>query len=77
MRSTSARPTIFVADSNNIFAKAVNAHTEAYHIDLLVYFETHETLESALTREKLVKRWKRAWKDELVESVNPTWQDIS
>lgn len=58
-------------------AKAINAHTDAYNIDLLVYFEPHETLESALTREKLVKRWKRAWKDELVEKVNPDWQDVS
>lgn len=58
-------------------AKAINSHTETYKIDLLVYFETHETLESAFTREKLVKRWKRAWKDDLIKSVNPAWQDIS
>jgi len=58
-------------------AKAINAHTKTYKIDLLVYFEVHQTLNAAITREKLVKRWKRSWKDDLIEKANPTWQDIS
>jgi len=58
-------------------AAAVNAHTATYRIDLLVYFEHHETLEAALLREKKLKRWRRAWKDELIEAVNPGWDDLA
>jgi len=53
------------------------AHTKTYRIELLVYFEIHETLEAARTRERSMKRWKRAWKDELIENINPAWQDIT
>jgi putative endonuclease len=82
--SARSRNAIYVGMTNDLrsrleqhHAKAINAHTKTYNIDLLVYFETHETLESAYTREKLLKRWKRVWKDELIETANPTWQDIS
>ena len=43
----------------------------------LVWFETHETLEAALLREKQIKRWRRAWKDALIMEANPDWRDIS
>lgn len=82
--SSRSRNAIYVGMTNDLrrrleqhHTKAINAHTDAYNIDLLVYFELHETLESAYTREKLLKRWKRIWKDELIESVNPDWKDIS
>lgn len=53
------------------------AHTQKYRIKKLVYFELHDTLDAARTREKRIKRWKRAWKIELIESVNPSWRDLS
>ena len=43
----------------------------------LVWWEGHETREAALRREATIKRWKRAWKMELVESLNPDWDDLA
>lgn len=47
-----------------------------YGIHQLVWFEIHETMESAITREKRLKNWKRQWKIELIESNNPNWLDL-
>lgn len=51
--------------------------TRKYAVDRLVYFEKVSGMKNALRREKQLKRWKRSWKDELVESVNPDWNDLS
>jgi putative endonuclease len=58
-------------------ADVVRGHTKTYGIKTLVWFETHETLEAALLREKQIKRWRRAWKDALIMEANPDWRDIS
>ncbi|HEY8594522.1 MAG TPA: GIY-YIG nuclease family protein [Devosiaceae bacterium] len=58
-------------------ARAVPGHTRRYQIETLVYFETHDTLEAALVREKRLKRWKREWKDQLIGANNPGWRDLS
>ena len=50
--------------------------TRQYGVHRLVWYETHETIESAIAREKAVKGWKRAWKIELIEESNSTWQDL-
>lgn len=50
--------------------------TRRYSIDTLVWFERHETMESAISREKQIKKWRRAWKIRLIESMNPNWQDL-
>ena len=42
----------------------------------LVYYELHGTMDDAMTREKRVKKWKRAWKIELIEKMNPAWLDL-
>jgi putative endonuclease len=42
----------------------------------LVWFEQHETMESAILREKAVKEWKRAWKIRTIEITNPRWRDL-
>ena len=47
-----------------------------YETKHLVYFEQHDTIESAIAREKAMKKWRRAWKIELIESVNPLWRDL-
>ena len=52
-----------------------DSFTARYHITKLVYFEATEDVKSALEREKQIKSWKRARKDALVESQNPTWED--
>ena len=51
--------------------------TWKYGVNLLVYYELHETRESAFRREKQMKKWNRAWKLELIERFNPSWADLS
>ncbi len=54
----------------------VEGFTEKYDVHMLVWFEQHETMESAISREKAIKAWKRAWKLELIEKSNPEWEDL-
>jgi putative endonuclease len=54
----------------------VAGFTKRHGIHTLVWYEVHETMESAITREKSIKAWKRAWKLELIETSNPSWVDL-
>ena len=54
----------------------VDGFTKKYGIHLLVWYETHETMESAIIREKRIKEWKRVWKLNLIEGKNPGWNDL-
>ena len=42
----------------------------------LVYFEQLDDMENAITREKVLKKWNRAWKIRLIEKTNPNWLDL-
>jgi putative endonuclease len=55
----------------------VPGFTKRYRVDRLVYFEMHATMTHAITREKQIKKWYRAWKIALIESANPEWRDLS
>jgi len=50
--------------------------SKRYGVHLSVWYELHETMESAIKREKQMKEWKRKWKLELIENTNPDWQDL-
>ena len=50
--------------------------SKRYGVHQLVWYEVHESMESAIEREKRLKEWKRKWKLELIESSNPNWQDL-
>jgi putative endonuclease len=54
----------------------VSGFTQKYKIQNLVYYETTDDINSAITREKQLKKWKRAWKIELIEKTNPGWGDL-
>jgi putative endonuclease len=56
---------------------AVPGFTKAYGVKTLVWFEVHETRESAFQRERQLKKWNRAWKLELIECGNPAWRDLA
>ncbi len=43
---------------------------------MLVWYEVHDTMEGAITREKAIKGWKRSWKMALIENANPGWRDL-
>ena len=55
----------------------VRGFTQRYGIKRLVWFEPHETMESAILHEKRIKRWSRAWKYNLIHAENPTWRDLA
>jgi len=54
----------------------VEGFTRRYGVHRLVWYEVHESMESAIEREKRLKEWKRKWKLELIERSNPDWRDL-
>jgi len=56
--------------------KMVDGFTKRYGVHQLVWYELHESMESAIKREKRLKDWKRVWKLELIERSNADWQDL-
>ena len=51
--------------------------TSAYGVQRLVWFEVNDTMESAIHREKRIKKWRRVWKIALIEAANPNWRDLA
>lgn len=54
----------------------VEGFTKRYSVHSLVWYEPHDTMESAIMREKAIKEWKRTWKLDLIEKANPEWKDL-
>jgi len=54
----------------------VEGFTRKYRVHHLVWYEVHESWESAFQREKRIKKWERAWKIKLIEGNNPLWDDL-
>ncbi|MDP1730793.1 MAG: GIY-YIG nuclease family protein [Devosia sp.] len=50
--------------------------TDRYNVTQLVWYELHGNADTAITREKRLKEWRRAWKVELIEAMNPGWDDL-
>ena len=76
--------TLYTGVTSNLVGRAwqhregvIRGFTKRYGIKRLVWFEVHETMESAIRREKSIKRWHRDWKVQLVEKENPTWRDLA
>jgi putative endonuclease len=76
--------TLYVGVTNNLERRVyehkhnlVAGFTSRYRIDRLVYFEETGDVQAAIAREKQLKGWLRAKKVALIESVNPTWEDLS
>jgi putative endonuclease len=75
--------TLYVGVTNDLSRRvgehksgAVPGFTRQYGIHQLVYFEEHASILEAREREHRMKRWKRAWKLELIEKLNPDWRDL-
>ncbi len=75
--------TLYIGVTSNLVQRVwnhkqglVEGFTSKYCVKMLVYFEPHETAESAITREKQLKKWERAWKIRLIEESNPEWRDL-
>ncbi|MBI5191265.1 MAG: GIY-YIG nuclease family protein [Nitrospirae bacterium] len=54
----------------------VDGFTREHGVDKLVWYEMHEDIRDAISREKLIKKWKREWKLELIDRFNPRWDDL-
>jgi putative endonuclease len=54
----------------------VEGFTKEYGVKMLVWYELHDNAESAITREKQLKKWNRSWKTRLIEEANPYWNDL-
>jgi putative endonuclease len=54
----------------------IEGFTRKYGVHRLVYGEFHDTMDQAIAREKRLKRWRRAWKVDLIERSNPAWKDL-
>ena len=57
--------------------KVVKGFTEKYNVNKLVYYELTDSIESAINREKQLKRWHRQWKINLIKEMNPDFKDLS
>lgn len=75
--------TLYIGVTNNL-NRRIQIHrsglnqgfTKLYGVIHLVYYETFESIDEAIHREKQLKRWNRLWKIQLIEKVNPAWQDL-
>ena len=54
----------------------VEGFTKKYGVHTLVWYELHDTMDSAIQREKAIKNWKRAWKLKVIEKMNSNWHDL-
>ncbi|HTQ32565.1 MAG TPA: GIY-YIG nuclease family protein [Stellaceae bacterium] len=57
-------------------AGVVPGFTSKYNVDRLVWYEAHQDVTAAITREKQIKKWRRDWKISLIEEENPDWSDL-
>ena len=75
--------TLYIGVTSNLVQRVwqhkndlVEGFTKRYGVHRLVWYEAHENMESAIAREKMLKRWKRAWKIRLIQEANPRWSDL-
>lgn len=54
----------------------IEGFSNRYGTKTLVWYEVHEEIANAITREKQIKRWRRQWKFDLIEKMNPRWKDL-
>ena len=75
--------TLYIGVTSNLIKRiwehkndVVDGFTKKYGIHLLVYYELTPDVNSAIKREKQLKKWRRKWKLELIEKMNPNWNDL-
>ncbi|MDD2775930.1 MAG: GIY-YIG nuclease family protein [Gallionella sp.] len=81
--SNAARGTLYIGVTSNLIQRVwqhkqdlVDGFSKQYQVHRLVYYEVHEEMLSAITREKQLKKWNRLWKIRLIEETNSSWQDL-
>jgi putative endonuclease len=81
--ASSVRGTLYVGVTSDLVQRIwqhkddlVEGLTRKYKVHTLIWHEVHDTMDSAIAREKAIKAWKLLWKLELIESMNPEWRDL-
>jgi len=76
--------TLYIGVTSNLMGRIVQhrdgltgGFTKRYGVKRLVWFQMADTMEAAITREKQLKVWRRAWKIALIEAENPAWRDLA
>jgi len=75
--------TLYAGVTNNLIKRVwehknnvIEGFTQKYNVRKLVYYEITDDVDSAIIREKQMKKWRRQWKIELIEKSNPEWKDL-
>jgi putative endonuclease len=75
--------TLYIGVTNNLKQRVwqhkqgvVDGFSKKYGVNQLVYFERFTWIQSAIDREKKMKKWNRSWKVRLIEQANPDWKDL-
>jgi putative endonuclease len=83
MLATGKRGTLYIGVTSDLVARTwqhrehiVEGFTRRYNVTMLAWYELHGTMESAILREKQLKKWNREWKLRLVQEFNPEWRDL-
>ena len=83
MMTSERNGTLYIGVTSDLIARvwqhknnAVDGFTKKYDVHKLVWYEPHQNMESAILKEKALKKWNRIWKLRLIEQMNPDWQDL-
>ncbi len=75
--------TIYVGSTRNLFERVIqhkegkgSEFTKKYKVNRLIYYEDMSDVYEMIARERQLKKWKRAWKINLIEKENPNWDDL-
>ncbi len=81
--ASSRNGTLYIGVTNNLERRtyehknnAMKGFTQKYGVHRLVWYESTNNIESAIQREKQIKKWNRSWKIRLIEETNPQWKDL-
>ncbi|MCB9211115.1 MAG: GIY-YIG nuclease family protein [Ignavibacteriales bacterium] len=81
---TNNKKTLYIGVTNNLQRRIyehknqlIEGFSKKYNLNKLVYYEIYSEINDAIKREKQLKNWHREWKINLIESLNPNWDDLS
>ena len=84
MLASKPNGTLYIGVTSNLVARlwqhrhhAMPGFTDRYEVTRLVWYEVHGSAETAIKREKQLKKWRRAWKVHLLSQANPDWTDLA
>ncbi|MEK9825326.1 MAG: GIY-YIG nuclease family protein [Methylotenera sp.] len=83
MMASSKNGTLYIGVTSDLIKRVwqhknnvIEGFTNKYKVHLLVWYESHDNIASAISREKALKKWNRIWKLRVIEQLNPEWQDL-